>query len=310
VPIAQLWARRRITALAAVAAMLWVGGAGAQDLEPRAYSASPIGTNFVLGSYLRTTGSASIDPSLPITGVEATINIGLLGYQRTFVGLFDHTASAAILLPYVYGDLMGQVEQQSAHITRSGLGDLVLRFTQNILGSPALTPEEFARGPPATTLGASLAVVAPTGDYDSTHLVNISSNRWAFKPDFGVSQPFGRWFTDASTGIWLYTDNGNFFGGHRRGEAPLWSVQAHVGRYLWGDAWLAADATYYNGGETSIDGVAKHDAQSVTRYGLTLAVPFGQGFSGKVAWSGWAGAHNGGTFDTLAFTLQYRWFDP
>jgi len=309
VPITQLWARRRIAALAAAAAILWGSGASAQDMEPRAYSASPIGTNFVFGSYIRTTGSAAIEASAPISGVEATINTGLLGYERTF-GVFGQSASAAILLPYVYGDLTGMVGEQSAHITRSGLGDLLLRFTQNILGSPALTPEAFVQRTPTTTFGTSFTIIAPTGDYNSAHLANISSNRWAFKPDIGVSQPFGRWFADAATGVWLFTDNDNFFRGHRRSQDPLWSVEAHVGRYLFDGAWLSADTTYYSGGGTSIDGVSNHNAQSVTRYGLTLSVPFGAGFSGKVGWAGWAGARNGGTFDTLAFTLQYRWFDP
>ena len=230
-PLAQPSAHWIAALAAAVGILGGSAAARAQDLEPRAYSASPIGTNFVLGSYLRTTGSASIDPSLPISGLEATINTGVLGYQRTFP-LFGQTASAAILLPYVYGDLTGLVEQQSTHITRSGLGDLALRFTQNILGGPALTPQEFAQRTPRTTFGTSLTIVAPTGDYNSTHLVNISSNRWAFKPDIGVSLPLGRWFADASTGIWFFTDNDNFFGGHVRGEAPLWSVQGHVGYYF------------------------------------------------------------------------------
>src|SRR5262249_3787144 len=70
---------RWIAALATAVGILGGSAAArAQDLEPRAYSASPIGTNFVLGSYLRTTGSASIDPSLPISGLEATINTGVL----------------------------------------------------------------------------------------------------------------------------------------------------------------------------------------------------------------------------------------
>jgi hypothetical protein len=310
VRIARASPHRRIAALAAAAGILAGSAAAcAQDMEPRAFSASPVGTNFVIGSYLRTTGSASIDPSLPISNVTATVNTGLLGYQRTF-GLFGQTATAAVLLPYTYGDLNGLVGQQSTHITRSGLGDLAVRFTQNILGSPAVTPEEFVRRTPSTTLGVSLVAVAPTGDYNSAHLVNISSNRWAFKPGIGLTQPIGRWFTDVSAGVWLFTDNDNFFNGHVRGEAPLWSIQTHVGYYFPRDIWLSADLTYYSGGETSINGVTKQDPQSVTRYGLTLSVPFGSGFSGKVAWAGWAGARNGGTFDTLAFTLQYRWFDP
>lgn len=277
-------------------------------MEPRAYSPSPIGTNFLIANYLRSTGSVSTDPSLPITNVQATINTGNLGYSRTF-GVFGQTASAAIVLPYTQGDISGVVGEQSTQVTRSGLGDLKLRFAQNLLGSPALTPEAFAQRAPTTTLGVSVTAIAPTGYYNPSHLVNVGSHRWAFKPEIGVSQPLGRWFADAAAGAWLFTDNKNFFGGHVRSEDPLWSFQMHAGYYFQRGFWLAADATYYTGGETSIDGVAKRDAQSVTRYGLTLSVPLGAGVSAKVAWASWLSAHNGGNFDTIGVTLQYRWFD-
>jgi hypothetical protein len=43
------------------------------------------------------------------------------------------------------------------------------------------------------------AVQAPTGDYNSQHLVNISVHRWAFKPEIGLSQPIGNWFVEGAT---------------------------------------------------------------------------------------------------------------
>jgi len=60
---------------------------------------------------------------------------------------------------------------------------------------------------------------------------------------------------------------------------------------------------------TSLDGVPGHAFQVVSRYGLTLSVPIGEGFSTKFGWSSWLTAHNGGAFDKFAVTLQYRWFD-
>ena len=287
---------------------LGTGGAHAQDMEPRAFSASPVDTNFLIANYTRITGSPSLDPSLPVTGGKATINQGTFAYDHTF-DLFGQTASAAIALPYVQADLSGQVEQQGREITRSGLGDMRLRFTENLIGNPALTPQEFAQREPTTTLGVSLTILAPTGDYNSAHLINISSNRWAFKPEVGMSQPIGDWFSDAAAGVWLFTDNTDFFHGHVRGEDPLWVFQTHAGYNFQPGLWLAADFTYYTGGDTSIDGGAKHDAQAVSRYGLTLSVPFGEGFSAKLAWSSWLTAHKGGNFDTFGVTFQYRWFD-
>ena len=69
------------------------------------------------GGYTRTSGSVSLDPSLPITNLEARINTVSLGYSRTFdLFLFGETASAAILPPFVEGDLSGDVESQGGKV--------------------------------------------------------------------------------------------------------------------------------------------------------------------------------------------------
>ena len=56
------------TAPAAVAFICVLGGAAAypQDMEPRAYSASPVGVNFLVVSYSRSAGAIVFDPSLNI----------------------------------------------------------------------------------------------------------------------------------------------------------------------------------------------------------------------------------------------------
>jgi hypothetical protein len=296
-------------ATAAIIILCGAGGARAQDMEPRAYSAVPVGTNFLIGTYQRTTGAVSLDASLPVSNVKASINQGTLTYDRTFA-LFGQVASAAVALPYFDGTLSGNVGAQGQQISREGLGDIAFRFTQNLIGSPALTPAEFAQRVPTTTFGVGLSVLAPTGDYNPQHLINISSNRWAFKPEIGLSQPIGNWFVEGAAGVFVVTDNDDFFGGHVHGQDPIWSIQAHAGYNFGPGFWLAADTTHYIGGTTSLDGVAGHDFQSVTRYGLTLSVPLGGGFAAKASGGGWLTAHNGGAFDRIALTLQYRWFDP
>jgi hypothetical protein len=52
-------------------------------------------------------------------------------------------------------------------------------------------------------LGVSLTVVAPTGQYNTTKLVNWGINRWAFKPEFGYSQRWGKWVLDGYAGAWF-----------------------------------------------------------------------------------------------------------
>ena len=58
-----------------------------------------------------------------------------------------------------------------------------------------------------------------------------------------------------------------------------------------------------------MDEVAGNNYESALRYGLTLSVPLGQGFSAKASWGSFLTARNGGAFDRIGITLQYRWFD-
>jgi hypothetical protein len=296
--------------LAAVAATLALAAAAAhaQDMEPRAYSASPVGTNFLLGGYAYSKGGVATDPSIPIENLRAKVNTAIAGYARTF-DLAGRAASAAVLLPYAWGTFTGDVQDENREVTRSGIGDMRFRLTANLLGGPALTPEEFARREPTTTLGASLSVVAPTGAYNPEHLINIGTNRWAIKPEIGVSQPLGNWFADAAAGVWFYTDNTQFFGGNVRSQAPLWSFQAHGGYNFQPGLWLAADFTYYTGGESSINGTAKDDALASSRYGLTLSIPLADSLSMKLTWSNGLTSRGGADFETFGLILQYRWFD-
>jgi hypothetical protein len=301
----------RYTSIAITVSCLLLGArdAHAQDLEPRAYSATPIGLNFLAASYSDASGSVSLDPSLPITGLKAKIGTSSLGFDHTF-DLIGRSASIAIVVPETHGDLSGNVIGNNQHVSRTGLGDVRLRLAVNLLGGPALTPSEFALRQPTTAFGTSLIIVAPTGQYDPSRLINISSNRWALKPEFGLSQPLGKWFVDAYTGVWIYSENNDYFNGHKRDQAPTYTFQLHGGYVFRPNLWLAADATYYRGGQTSIDGGAKNDGQSTVRYGVTLSIPIASSLSTKLAWSSWLSGRNGGNYQVFGITLQYAWSDP
>jgi len=303
--------RARVLAacLFALGALLFAGGARAQEMEPRTYAASPIGTNFLILGYAHTSGAVSLVPAVPITGVRSSINQELLAYSGTF-DLLGRTASLGIALPFVEGAVSGNVMEKAKQVTRQGTDDLGLRFGINFIGSPALTPAQFAEREPGTSIGASFAVLAPTGDYNPAHLVNISTNRWTFKPEIGFSQPIGDWFVDGSAGFWFFTENGNFFGGHTRTQQPLWVFQAHLGYNFRPGLWLSADATYYTGGESSLDGRLSHDTLANSRYGVTLSVPIADGFAMKFAWSSWLTSTIGANYNTFGAAIQYRWFDP
>jgi len=285
-----------------------ISGAAAQELEPRAYSPNPAGVNFLLVSWTHSTGDVLVDTSLPLSDVDARLDTGSLGYGRTFA-LFDRTASLTLVAPWVWGDLSGDVSEARREVSRSGVADPRLRFSINLVGGPAMAPAEFARRKPRTTLGASLVVVPPIGEYDPDKLVNIGSNRWSFKPELGVSQPIGRWYLEAYAGAWLFTDNDDFFGGSKREQDPIGSLQGHVSYTFRTHLWLAFDATYYRGGRTTLNGVRQEDLQSNTRIGLAFSVPLGSRQSLKFAWTEGATTRAGGDFRTVGVSWQCLWFD-
>jgi hypothetical protein len=280
----------------------------AQALEPRAYSPSPTGTNFFLVSYGRSTGGVLFDPSLPVTDVDARLNIGALAYGRTF-GVFDHAASATLAVPYVVGEISGNVGETQRSISQSGMADTKLRLAMNIIGGPALTPAEFAQHTPQTTLGASLSIEAPAGQYDPNKLINIGTNRWAFKPELGVSQPIGRWFVEGYAGVWLFAENSQWLGNNHRQQDPIESLQGHVSYTFRPRLWLAGDATYYSGGRTTVNGTRNANQQANSRIGLTMSIPAGKRQSVKFSWSDGATTRAGGDFKTLGIAWQYAWFD-
>jgi hypothetical protein len=158
---------------------------------------------------------------------------------------------------------------------------------------------------PTTTLGASLTVSLPTGEYYGDKLINVGTNRWAIKPEIGVSQPIGRWFLEAYAGAWIFGDNDNFFGGRHREQEALTSIQAHVAYVFRPRLWLALDGTYYDGGRSTIDGVQKDDRQTNSRVGMTLAVPIGKRQSLKFSWSQGASTRIGSDFTNYGIAWQY-----
>jgi len=300
-----------LTRLSAVLllAMLCATRAAGQELEPRAYSASPIGTNFLVVGIGRSTGDVVFDPTVPLADVHADINAATLGAGRTF-NLGGRLLLATIALPYVWGEITGKVFEDTASTTRSGLGDLRMKMSVNLRGTPALRPAEFAKAPRRTNIGTSLTVAAPAGQYYSAKLINIGTHRWAFKPEVGLSHPVARWTLDFACGVWLFTANDQFYqGDSTRTQKPLSVVQGHASYNITRRAWAAADATWYGGADVRVDGGPPSARQNNARFGATLALPVGTRQSLKFAYSTGASTRTGADFTTVAVAWQYVWFD-
>lgn len=294
---------------AVLALVLAAPSAVAQELEPRAYAPAPVGTNFLVLGYTYQSGEVVFDPASPISDVSASLNSASLAYGRSF-SLFGRLATASVAVPGAWGSVSGSVGEQRRSVTRSGLADMRARFVVNLLGGPALTPREYAARPPSTTLGFSLVVSAPTGEYDSTKLINLGTHRWAVKPEIGLSSPIGRWTLEAAAGAWLFGDNDRFFPGEvKRSQDPLWTAQGHIGYTFRPQLWVALDATYYTGGRTYADDVRSATRQDNSRLGATLSLPVKRGHTLKFLAARGVTARVGSRFDTYSIAYQYLWFD-
>ncbi len=303
-----------LAALIALAVAAPAGTARAQDLEPRAYSASPVGLSFALVAFSRSTGGVVTDPSIPVTNAEAHINAFTLGYGHTF-GFLGRQALITAGLPYAWGDASGDLGETHHQITRSGLADMRVKVSVNLVGNPAVSPEEFARSHrDRVLLGASLTISAPTGQYDPTKLINLGTNRWAFKPELGVSVPWKNFDFDAYAGVVFFTTNPSFYPGTlSRQQDPLATVQAHASYTFRPGLWLALDGTWYGGGDAHVNDGPAQGRLDNTRVGVTLSVPLGRkgplgrNQSVKLAYSRGASVRFGSNFDTIGAAWSIRW---
>ena len=278
-----------------------------QEMEPRAYSPAPRGTQFVLLGYGYQSGDVLLDSSLPLKDVSIKFNAASVGYGRTF-DLAGRQANLAVLFPYLWGTARGTVFEDQIKVRRSGGGDVRVRFSTLLKGGDALSPREFAQRKPAMIIGASVSIVIPSGQYDPARLVNPGSNRWAFKPEIGVSKPKGRWTFEAMGGTWLFSANNSFLGNSRRAQKPMASFQGSVIYTLRRRMWVSGNATFYSGGSTVLNEKANEDRQKNARIGATFSFPLNQQQSFKLAWAKGVTTRIGGNLNTIVVGWQYAWF--
>lgn len=289
-----------------VLASAWPLRAGAQSLEPRAYSNAPVGLNFAIAGYGYTSGNVAFDPSVPLTDAHLTTNTAVLAFAHAF-GAWSKSGKFDIIVPIV--SMSGDAEFDGARITRNitGMGDPQFRIGLNFHGAPALSAEQFRSYRQDLILGASLAVTAPWGQYDDQRLVNIGTHRWSFKPEIGASKALGAWILDLYGAVTFYTRNDDFMNGGYIQLDPLYAIQAHLIRSFPRGIWAAANANYYWGARATVNDRRTDTLQGSSRFGLTLALPFNRRNSIKVyaARGVWERTHS--NFTSGGILWQYRW---
>lgn len=282
----------------------------AQDLAPRAYVITPIHTNAVILSWGYFNGGINVGGSVPITGASGSYSVSAISLYHT-MSFFGRSANFTATLPYAVGTFKATVLGTQTSVYRSGLADASFRFSVNLLGGRAMPVQEFAHWKQKTLLGVSLRVIAPTGQYNGTKVVNWSINRWAVKPELGYSQRLGNWLLDGYGGVWLYTTNSAAFAApvpRPQTQQPIGSMEGHLSYDFGQRTWVSFDGNFWWGGITSLSGVTNLASKQVgSRIGGTGSLRLSRHQSVKVSYSNGTYIRFGGNYQNLSVAWQYSW---
>jgi outer membrane putative beta-barrel porin/alpha-amylase len=258
-----------------LAAVSW-----AQDLAPRAYIIIPAHSNAVNLTYAFFSGNLLLDGALPISGATAKVSVPILSYSHS-LRLLGRSASFSASFPYGVGTFRGIVVDAETRAYRSGALDSSFRFSINLKGGPAMDLQEFRKWQQKTLVGVSFKMVAPTGQYEPAKLINYGANRWAFKPEVGLSRRWGHWVVDNYGAVWFFTANRDFFsrnqfspGTNTQQQSPIFAYEGHLSYDVKPRLWASFDSNFWVGGRSTLNGVENPNTlQRNSRIGGTVSIP-------------------------------------
>jgi hypothetical protein len=299
--------RRLVFALCVMAFFHCPPAALAQFTDAHSYDNTPAGVNQVEFGYTFVRANASIDPSLIIAGAKLDLNQGTIGYTR-YLGLFHRLAWVEATVPAA--GLSGSVTGTNINRSISGLGDSGCALSMLVKGGPALTVPQFKDYRPTTVVGVSLAITAPTGAYDPNRILNLGSDRWSFKPEIALSQPFGpdgKWQLDMYGNVYFFTDNTTYRGKEILRQQPLPGLEGHISYSFNDRLWASFDARYSFRGTTFVEGVDQGNPQRNVVLGSEMSVSINARNSLLIEFAKAAVHHNGPAISGVSVKYDYMW---
>jgi hypothetical protein len=259
------------TLLAVVASCLMITGALSQD-GARAYFLLPEDTNIasLTGTLLHSENAAGkFDVGVVTPSYRRSIDLGG-NAGAILIGMPIGSLSAAL------NTMIGVVNMN----TPPAQGDLFVGGELGLVGSPSLAPMDYVQHKPGLRASVAAKLFMPTGDYDSSRLLNLGQNRWSLQAALPISFVLADSMVDPALttfeivpSVQIFGDNNDAFGAATvSSQAPLWKVEGHITHNFAPTLWAALDGYYKFGGQTSADGVPNPDAQSALSLGATLGL--------------------------------------
>jgi len=292
---------------ALITVLLVVSAPGfSQELEPRSLTNIPVGTNLAVLGYAYAKGNILYDPALPLDDVNASTHAIVGAYVRSF-NFFGMGAKANIILPFAAGDWGGVYQGTDTTTARTGMGDLRFGFSFNFIGSPALEKEKYKDYEQTSIAGFSMQVVAPTGQYFDDRLVNLGSNRWAFRPQLGVSHKISSWYIEYALNAWFFTANHAFWNGNKLEQSPIGTIKVHLIKSFNKGIWACLGSGYAFGGRSFLNDEQRNANISTMRFGAIVVVPVHPKHSLKFTAITSKRFQEGADFNMLSLTYQFIW---
>ncbi|HYK35400.1 transporter [Alloacidobacterium sp.] len=286
---------------------LAVSHASAQFTDPHTYDNTPVGTNQIELAYAFARSDSSLDTSLIVSGAKLDVNQGSIQYARYF-GFLHRLAWVQPGIPIA--GLNGSISGINISGSTVGTGDSSYMLAMLLKGGPALSMAQFENYNPTTVIGASLTVTAPTGFYNSSKLLNLGSDRWSFKPEIALSQPFGpeqKWQLDVYANTYFYTDNTSYRGVEILRQQPLAGLEGHISYSFTNSVWAAVDTRYSFRGETLVNGVDQNNSQQNFILGSEVNVSLNARNSLVFEWARALAHQNGPAISGFAVKYDYSW---
>ena len=300
------WVDRAMVGAALMVASVIPRPGAAQEIEPRTYANTPVGMNFIAVAYSYSSGNVFMDPALPIEDLDARLNIALARYIRSF-NLFGAPAKFKAVLPWSSGRWDGFLDGVFRTRDASGFADARFGLDVLLVGAPVLEASEFGSYEQKSVAGLRFDLIVPSGQYDSSKLINLGSNRWAFHSEVGLSKTWGRWTVEGAAGAWFYSNNDDFFGGFELSQDPFLVAKVNIIRSIRPGFWWALGMGYGQGGRTFVNGEPRNTKQKNWRITAMVVFPISptQGLSLTAA-SGRT-FQAGPDFDVIALAYQFAW---
>ncbi|MGB6121509.1 MAG: transporter [Bacteroidota bacterium] len=262
--------------------------------------------NFAVLAYSYSVGNVLLDQSVPLEGTEARMHAITPAFARS-INIFGLSGRISAALPMATATWNAELDGVDTSTTRNGLADPVVGLAVNFIGVPALKGKEFITYKQNTTLGASVKVRVPIGQYNSEKFFNLSTGRWCVNARVGFAQRISRFVLEAYLSAWFFTTNNNFFGGNRVAQDPLYAAQLHL-TYVWSPGfWTAISFGQSYGGATTVNDEPKDSIQRNNRFGLTMSLPISTQFALKLAYAKGISTRFGANLESLVAAVQYRW---